>query len=101
MKMLPWLGSLLSGAVLLSSCASAAPDDYAQSECADLRTLIKAQDYAANIRGRDSYVERNQEELRQESGSPWTGRTRTRDESNLRDERAAIRDAYRRKGCKA
>lgn len=86
---------------LAGGCATASPDDYLASNCDDLKALVRAQDYAASVRGVELESDRNMEELRQTSGSPWAGQPRTRDETNLRDERQAIREAYRRKGCKA
>lgn len=101
MKPLFYLSVLTSAAVIVSACATVAPEDFAAEDCGSLRALVKAQDYAASVRGIELENDRGMEEIRQESGSPWAGRTRTRDESALRDERQAIREAYRRKGCKA
>ena len=100
MKTLVSLYLGFGGAALLAACATASPEDYLQSECADLRGLISAQNIAT-VQARDSYTQRNFEELEHVSGSPWAGRPRTRDDTKLRDERLAIRQAYRRKGCKA
>lgn len=86
---------------IVSSCATASPDDYLSANCKDLRNLVKAQDFAASIRGVEFESDRNLEELNHASGSPWAGKPRTHNEKKLRDERQAIREAYRRKGCKA
>ncbi|MEP3655978.1 MAG: hypothetical protein ABJO36_13875 [Litorimonas sp.] len=101
MKTLLYAPVLLPVAVLASGCATASPEDYAFEDCDNLRSLVAAQDYAASVRGVEFENDRGMEELRQASGSPWAGKPRTRDESNLRDERQAVREAYRRKGCKA
>jgi len=100
-KTLTYYAVVLICGTVFTACATTSPEAYLSAECDDLRTLVQAQDYTATIRGQDSFTDRNMEEIRQESGSPWAGRTRTRDDSNLRDERQAIREAYRRKGCKA
>lgn len=84
----------------LAGCASSAdPQDYAAEDCKSLRALVKAQDSVASVRGIELVNDRGMEETRTTSGSPWAGQTRTRDEDKLRDERVALRDAYRRKGC--
>ena len=95
------LSTGIIAAGLRSACATASPEDYANLDCKDMRALVSAQDSAASVRSIDLINDRGMEEIRQESGSPWTGRTRTRDEGNVRDERRALREAYRRKGCKA
>jgi len=90
----------LSAALLMTACATGPdPADYATLECNDMRALVSGQDSAASTRGIELFNDRGVEEIRQESGSPWTGRAKTRDGENLRDERQAIREAYRRKGC--
>ena len=101
MKTLSFTSVCLPLAVLVPGCATASPEDYAVQDCDSLRALVSAQDYAASVRGVEFENDRGMEELRQASGSPWAGKTRTRDERNLRDERQAMREAYRRKGCKA
>jgi len=101
MKTLSLISAFLMAGTLLSSCATASPEDYLNAECKDLRNLVKAQDFAASVRGVELETDRNLEELKYASDSPWAGQPRTQDERNLRDERQAIREAYRRKGCKA
>ena len=101
MKTLFCTSACLSVIFLISGCATASPEDYAADDCVNLRSLVSAQDYAASVRGIEFENDRGMEEIRQESGSPWAGRTRTRNESALRDERQAVREAYRRKGCRA
>lgn len=101
MKTLSILPVFMFTGFALMGCATASPEDYLGAECEDLRVLVEAQDYAASVRGVELETDRNMEEIRQTSGSPWAGRTRTSDERDLRDERQAIREAYRRKGCKA
>jgi hypothetical protein len=82
-------------------CATASPEDYANLDCDDMRGLVSSQDFAASLRGYGIENDRGMEEIRQESGSPWAGRARTKDERDMRDERQALREAYRRKGCNA
>lgn len=101
MKTLSILPVFLFAGYALTGCATASPEDYLGAECEDLRALVQAQDYAASVRGVELETDRNMEEIRQTSGSPWAGRERTRNETELREERQAIREAYRRKGCKA
>jgi len=101
MKWLPLISVFLMAGFIVSSCATASPDDYLSANCKDLRNLVKAQDFAASIRGVEFESDRNLEELNHASGSPWAGKPRTHNEKKLRDERQAIREAYRRKGCKA
>lgn len=85
---------------LLTACAStASPDDYTANDCETLRAMVKAQDAAASVRGVELVNDRGMEEIRATSDSPWAGRGRTRDEDKLRDERSAMREAYRRNGC--
>lgn len=100
-KTLTLMSVFLIAGSAMSSCATASPDDYLSAECKDLRNLVKAQDFAASVRGVEFESDRNLEELNHVSGSPWAGQPRTQDERKLRDERQAIREAYRRKGCKA
>lgn len=89
-------------ALLLATACATTPDtkDYVRYDCDSLRALVSAQDSAASVRGIEIYNDQGLEEVRTESGSPWAGRARTRDESNLKEERSAIREAYRRQGCK-
>ena len=101
MKTLFLASAFLPVAALTAGCATASPEDFAAEDCDSLRALVTAQDYAASVRGVEFENDRGMEELRAASGSPWEGKTRTRNESNLRDERQAVREAYRRKGCKA
>ena len=101
MKTLFCAFALLPAGALISGCATVSAEDYIAEECKTLRSLIAAQDSAASVRGIEFENDRGMEEIRQESGSPWAGRPRTRDESHLRDERQAVRQAYRRKGCRA
>lgn len=100
MKTLSFAVVFLLTVLMTTACATASPEDYMSAECKDLRALVEAQDYSASVRGVELETDRNMEEIRQTSGSPWAGRTRTSDERELRDERQAIREAYRRKGCK-
>ena len=93
-----WLAPILI--FTLAGCASSSdPQNYAAEDCKSLRALVLAQDEAASVRGIELVNERGMEDTRATSDSPWTGRTRTRDEENLRKERVALREAYRRKGC--
>lgn len=101
MKTLSFTFACLPLAVLLSGCVTASAEDFIAQDCDDLRALVSAQDYAASFRGVEFENDRGMEELLHASGSPWAGKARSRDESNLRDERQAMREAYRRKGCKA
>jgi len=101
MKTLFLASTVLPLAILAGGCATTSPEDFAVEDCDSLRALVKAQDYAASVRGVEFENDRGMDELRAASGSPWAGKTRTRDESKLRDERQALREAYRRKGCKA
>ncbi len=101
MKTLSCVTISLMTASLATGCATASPDDYIAAECDELRDLVKAQDYASSTRGIEFESDRGLEELQHESGSPFAGRPRTSDERKLRDERQSIREAYRRKGCKA
>ena len=101
MKTLFRTSACFSVIFLISGCATASAEDYIAEDCKNLRALISAQDSAASVRGIEFENDRGMEEIRHESGSPWAGRTRTRNESHLRDERQAVRQAYRRKGCRA
>lgn len=93
-----WIAPVLI--LALAGCASSPdPQVYAAEDCKSLRALVQAQDEAASVRGIEFVNDRGMEETRATSDSPWTGRTRTRDEENLRKERVALREAYRRKGC--
>jgi hypothetical protein len=100
LKSISLLSVFSTAALLITGCATASPQDYLATECKDLRALVEAQDQAASVRGVEFVSDRNMEEIRQTSGSPWAGRSRTRGETELREERQAIREAYRRKGCK-
>ncbi len=95
----PFLIFALPAFTLAGCASSAAPQDYAAEDCKSLRALVQAQDGAASVRGIELVNDRGIEEIRSTSNSPWVGRTRTRDEDKLRDERVALREAYRRKGC--
>ncbi len=87
----------LPAAFLITACSTG--PDYAGLDCDSMRALVSGQNSAASARGIELYNDRGVEETRQESGSPWAGRSKTNDDQNLRDERQAIREAYRRKGC--
>lgn len=95
------LSASLISALHVGGCATGSPEDFADLNCQSLQALIERQDYAASIRGVEFISDRSQTEIRQTSGSPWAGRTRTQDEQKLRDERRAISHAYRRKACKS
>lgn len=105
-KTLSYPAVFLLSAALAAGCATGSTEDssaadYTAEDCANLRSLIAAQDYAASAYGTTFETDRRAEELRQTSGSPWAGRTRTQDDKKLRDERQAVREAYRSKGCQA
>jgi len=87
--------------VLALGACSTSPDleAYADQDCKTLRAFVDAQDAAASIRGVEIVSNRQLEEVRATSGSPWAGRSLTRDEDELLKERRELRDAYRRKGC--
>lgn len=75
------------------------PADYADLDCGSMRALVNGQDSAASARGIELFNDRGVEETRQESGSPFAGRAKSNEDQDLRNERQAIREAYRRKGC--
>jgi len=90
----------LSAIVALTACSSSpSPSDYAHLDCSALRTLVGTQDSSVAVKNIDIYNDRSAEEARQESGSPWAGRARTRDGQKIIEERSAIRQAYRGKKC--
>jgi len=90
----------LSSLILISGCSST-PDssDYASADCDALRDIVRGQDATASAYGIEIYNDGGVAETRAESGSPWAGRPLTRDDDKLEDERQAVREAYRRKGC--
>jgi len=91
--------TLTAIAVLAGCSSSPKPSDYVGLDCSALRSLVGTQDESAAIKNIDIYNDRGLEETRHESGSPWTGRARTRDNQKLIEERSAIRQAYRGKNC--
>ena len=97
--MMKTLFSLSTIAVLAGCASSPQPSDYAALDCRALRSLVGTQDESFAIQNIDTYNDRDAKETRHESGSPWAGRGRTRDDQKIIHERSAIRQAYRGKNC--
>jgi hypothetical protein len=89
--------------LFLTACASQKDiAQYKAMDCAQLRSLVEAQNMEARLDQTSIFEGRGAAEIRAESGSPWAGRNErpgTQDDE-AREARDAIRAAYRAKDCR-